>query len=135
MSAEAFANSPEVKIAATHIYCAPVPFGAFAYCERPAPNEIFTLSVSASPQRVTVSYPTRQVGNQYEKGSWILFELDANSDDLFEQLAYLAWRELAGHTVPYAIYSPKQGGMMLKLSSDDERCTPRCDFRNPTWCI
>lgn len=136
MSVSAFVAAPEVKAAATHLYIAPVPEHCFAYGEMPAPHDIYSLEISASPRCVTATYRLRQgCGNPFERSRYALFDLKSDSEDICEQMSYLAWRELAGHVIPYAAYSSKEGGMVMKLSSADELDAPHGDFKHPVWTM
>lgn len=125
MSIHDFATAPEIRACVTHLYVAPVPRLAFALGE-PHIGVVYSLRVEVVDGRIVVSYPA-------STGIELLFDLDPNDwDDTF---CYAAWRELAGHTIPYAVYSYNMGGMLLKLSSADEEQAPRADFKHPSYCI
>ena len=127
MSVAAFSEAPEVRVAVTHLYLAPVPLDCFEYGEKPD-TSVYALQVSATHKRVSVAY-------MCDLGSASLFTLEADADDLQEQFAFAVWRELAGHVIPYAVYSHDCEGFWLKLASHDEARAPRHDFKHPAWCV
>lgn len=126
MGAMEFAAKPEVRAYATRIYFAPVPPWAFLHGE--PGREVYTLEVSATPGVVRGIY---RAGG----APGVLFALRSYADDLSEQFAFDVWRQLAGHVIPYAVYSSARGGMLMKLSSDDELSVPCRDIRVGSWRI
>ena len=124
MSAASFACCPEVRALPTHVYIIDVPDSVWNI-PKPEVLTIFPqLWITALVPGLLVYDGTGRT-HQADGASMPIMKAYYDSGDYQVDAFTHAMRELGGHHVPFSVYDPQEGMLIMKLATPDEQQTPR----------